>query len=107
MTAGEESTSKVKIRPLADRVVVRPFEESEQMRAGLHIPNTVVDKPQRGEVIAAGPGRIEKGAGVPMELKAGQQILCERYSGVEVTFDDDHYLIIRESDVLAVIEYQE
>ncbi len=107
MTAGEESTPKVKIHPLADQVVLRPIEETEQVWGGLHIPDTAMDKPQQGEVVATGPGRIEKGERVPMELKVGQRVLYGRYSGMEVTFDDDHYLIIRESDVLAVIECQE
>jgi chaperonin GroES len=95
--------AKVKIQPLADRVVVRPLEESESMRGGLYIPDTAKEKPQQGEVIAVGPGRIEKGDKVPMELKVGQRVLYGKYSGTEVTLDDEQVLIIKESDVLAVI----
>jgi len=92
-----------KVHPLADRVAIRPLEETEQMRGGLYIPDTAKEKPQQGEIIAAGPGRIEKGAHVPMELKVGDKVLYGKYSGTEVTIDDDTFLIIKESDVLAKI----
>ena len=95
--------AKVKIQPLADRVVVRPLEEAEAMRGGLYIPDTAKEKPQQGEIIAVGPGRFEKGDKVPMELKVGQRVLYGKYSGTEVTLDDEQVLIIKESDVLAVI----
>jgi chaperonin GroES len=86
---------------LGDRVAVRPLEETEQMRGGLYIPDTAKEKPQQGEVIAVGPGRVEKGERVPMELKVGDRILYGKYSGTEVTIDDDTVLIVKESDVLA------
>jgi chaperonin GroES len=95
--------SKVKIQPLGDRVVIRPLEETEQMRGGLYIPDTAKEKPQQGEIVAVGPGRFEKGERVPMELKVGQRVLYGKYSGTEVTVEDEEYLIIKESDVLAVI----
>lgn len=95
--------SKLKVNPLADRVVIRPLEEAEQMRGGLYIPDTAKEKPQQGEIVAVGPGRFEKGERVPMELKAGQRVLYGKYSGTEVTIEDEEYLIIKESDVLAVI----
>ncbi|HXV85979.1 MAG TPA: co-chaperone GroES [Gemmatimonadales bacterium] len=95
--------SKVKVQPLADRVLVRPLEETEQMRGGLYIPDTAKEKPQQGEIVAVGPGRFEKSERVPMELKVGQKVLYGKYSGTEVTFEDEQYLIIKESDVLAVI----
>jgi chaperonin GroES len=104
MVPAVESTSAVTIHPLADRIVVRPIEETEHVRGGLHIPDMVKDKPLHGEVVAAGPGRIKKGKRIPMELTVGQKILYERYTGIEVSFDDDRYLIIKESDVLAVID---
>ena len=91
------------IQPLADRVVVRPLEETEQTRGGLFIPDTAKEKPQQGEIIAVGPGRFERGARVPMELKQGQKVLYGKYSGAEITLDDQEVLIIKESDVLAVI----
>lgn len=106
MAASTKSTktkSKIKIQPLADRVVVRPLEDTEQMRGGLYIPDTAKEKPQQGEIIAVGPGRFEKSERVPMELKQGQKVLYGKYSGAEVTLDDEEVLIIKESDVLAVI----
>lgn len=91
------------IRPLADRVVVRPIDEGDQMKGGLHIPDTAKEKPQQGEVVAVGPGGMEKGHRVPMELEVGQKVLYGRYSGTEVTVDDQKLLIVKESDVLAII----
>jgi chaperonin GroES len=99
----KSTKSRVKIQPLADRVVVRPIEDMEEMRGGLYIPDTAKEKPQQGEIIAIGAGRFEKGERVPMELKQGQKILYAKYSGAEVTVDDEEVLIIKESDVLAVI----
>jgi chaperonin GroES len=95
--------SKMKIQPLGDRVVIRPLEEAEQMRGGLYIPDTAKEKPMQGEIVAVGPGRFEKSERVPMELKVGQKVLYGKYSGTEVTLDDEEYLIIKEADVLAVI----
>jgi chaperonin GroES len=95
--------AKSKISPLADRVVIRPLEETEQMRGGLYIPDTAKEKPQQGEVVAVGPGRVEKGEHVKMEVKVGDKVLYGKYSGTEVTIGDEALLIIKESDVLAVI----
>ena len=95
--------AKVKIQPLADRVVIRPLEESEQMKGGLYIPDTAKEKPMQGEIIAVGPGRIERGSKVPMELKVGDRVLYGKYSGTEVKLGDEEVLIIKESDVLAVL----
>ena len=94
---------KFKISPLADRVVIRPLEETEQMRGGLYIPDTAKEKPQQGEVIAVGPGRIEKGDHVKMEVSVGDKVLYGKYSGTEVTIDNETLLIVKESDVLAVV----
>ena len=94
---------KSKVSPLADRVVIRPLEETEQMRGGLYIPDTAKEKPQQGEVIAVGPGRIEKGDHVKMEVKVGDKVLYGKYSGTEVTIDNEALLIVKESDVLAVV----
>ena len=98
-----KSTATVKVTPLADRVVVKPLEESEQMRGGLYIPDTAKEKPQQGEIVAVGPGRYEKDKRVPMDVKVGDKILYGKYSGTEVTLDGDQYLILKESDVLAVV----
>jgi chaperonin GroES len=94
--------SAAKVAPLADRVVVKPLEEAEQMRGGLYIPDTAKEKPQQGEVVAVGPGRYEKDQRVPMEVKVGDKVLYGKYSGTEVTIDGEQLLILRESDVLAI-----
>jgi chaperonin GroES len=88
---------------LADRVVVKPLEEAEQMRGGLYIPDTAKEKPQQGEILAVGPGRYEDGKRIPPDVKVGDKVLYGKYSGTEVTLDGDQVLILRESDVLAVI----
>jgi chaperonin GroES len=98
-----KTNTSVKVSPLADRVVVKPIEETEQMRGGLYIPDTAKEKPQQGEIMAVGPGRFEKDKRVPMDVKVGDKVLYGKYSGTEVTLDGDQYLILRESDVLAVI----
>lgn len=96
---------KDKIQPLADRVVVKPLEETETMRGGLYIPDTAKEKPQQGEIIAVGPGKLsEEGKRIPPDVKVGQRVLYGKYSGTEVRVGDEEYLILRESDILAVIE---
>jgi chaperonin GroES len=92
-----------KVAPLADRVVVKPLEEAEQMRGGLYIPDTAKEKPQQGNIVAVGPGRFEKEARVPMDVKVGDKVLYGKYSGTEVTIEGEALLILRESDILAVI----
>ena len=98
-----KSAAGVKVNPLADRVVVKALEETEQMRGGLYIPDTAKEKPQQGEVIAVGPGRVEKDKRVPQGVKVGDKVLYGKYSGTEVTIDGEQFLILRESDVLAVL----
>ena len=95
--------TSVKVAPLADRVVVKAMEETESMRGGLYIPDTAKEKPQQGEIVAVGPGRFDEGKRVPMDVKVGDKVLYGKYSGTEVTLDGEQYLILRESDVLAVI----
>ena len=98
------TASATQIRPLADRVVVKPLEETEQMKGGLYIPDTAKEKPQQGEIVAVGPGRMsDSGERIAPELKAGDRVLYGKYSGTEVTVGDEQYLILRESDVLTVI----
>ena len=97
------TATDIKVKPLADRVVVKALEDTEQMRGGLYIPDTAKEKPQQGEVIAVGPGKVEDGKRIDMELKTGDKVLYGKYSGTEVTVDNEQYLILRESDVLAVI----
>ncbi len=96
--------ASVKIKPMADRVVIEPLEETEEMRGGLYIPDTAKEKPMQGTVIAVGPGRrTDQGELIEVELKKGDKILYGKYSGTEVTVDGNEYLIVRESDVLAVL----
>jgi chaperonin GroES len=98
------TVSATKITPLADRVVVKPLEETEEMRGGLYIPDTAKEKPQQGEVIAVGPGKVnDNGDRTPMEVKTGDRVLYGKYSGTEITVDGDQVLILRESDVLAIV----
>jgi len=99
-----KSKASVNIKPLGDRVVVRPLEETEEMRGGLYIPDTAKEKPLQGEILAVGPGRYEKGERVPMELSVGQKVLYSKYAGTEVRVGADELLIIKESDVLAIVE---
>src|SRR5712675_1862093 len=91
-----KSATGVKITPLSDRVVVKASEDTEQMRGGLYIPDTAKEKPQQGEIIAAGPGKYEDGKLVPMSVKVGDKVLYGKYSGTEITLDNEQYLILRE-----------
>ena len=94
----------MKIRPLDDRVVVKPLEAEEVKQGGIIIPDTAKEKPQKGEVLAVGPGRLsEAGERIRVEVKKGDRILFGKYSGTEVTIDGTEYLIMRESDILAII----
>jgi len=95
---------KVSVKPLADRVVVKPLDEAEQMRGGLYIPDTAKEKPSQGEVVAVGPGKVsEEGARLEMDVKVGDKVLYGKYSGTDVTLDGEELLILRESDILAII----
>ena len=95
----------MKVKPLADRVLLKPLEEEEQVRGGIIIPDTAKEKPQRGEITAVGPGKItEEGKSVPMHVKVGDQVLYGKYAGTEVKLDGVDYLIMPESDILAVLE---
>jgi len=98
-----KSKISVNVKPLGDRVLVKPLEETEQMRGGLYIPDTAKEKPLRGKILAVGLGRYEKGARVPMEVAEGMEVLYSKYAGTEVRVGTDELLIIKESDVLAVI----
>jgi len=94
----------VSIRPLNDRIIVRRMEEQEQMRGGLYIPDTAKEKPQEGEVLAVGAGKLlETGQRIPIDLKAGDRILFGKYAGTEIKLDGEEYLILREDDVLGVV----
>ena len=95
----------MKIRPLHDRVVVKRLEQEEQVRGGIIIPDTAKEKPQEAEVIAVGPGKVnDDGGRSPMDVKKGDRILMGKYSGSEIKIDDDDVVILREDEILAVIE---
>lgn len=94
----------MKLKPLADRVVVKPIDEQEQKRGGIIIPDTAKDKPMQGEIIAVGPGRVtDDGRKLPPVVKKGDRILFGKYSGTEVEIDDQKLLVMRESDILATL----
>ncbi len=93
----------MKIKPLADRVVVKALEEMEVKKGSIIIPDTAKERPMQGEVIEAGPGKTEDGKLIAMEVKKGDRVLYGKYSGTDVTIDDTEYLIMRESDILAII----
>ncbi len=99
--ATTKAKPKVKIQPLEDRVVIWPDDETESMRGGLYIPDTAKEKPTQGEVVAVGPGRVEKGARVPMDVKVGDKVLYGKYSGTNITLDGDEVVIVKASDILA------
>jgi len=95
----------MQFRPLHDRVVVRRIEEDERTPGGIIIPDTAKEKPQQGEVIAVGPGaRDEKGAIQPLDVKAGNRVLFGKWSGTEVKIDGEELLIMKESDIMGVLE---
>ncbi len=99
-----KTKTAVNVEPLADRVVVLPLEEEAQMRGGLYIPDTAKEKPQSGKIVAVGPGKLsEEGVRIEPDVKAGQTVLYGKYSGTEVTVEGEDYLILRESDFLAVL----
>ncbi len=93
-----------KIKPLADRVVVQALEDADQMRGGLYIPDTAKEKPQQGKIVAVGPGKVsDDGVRIDPEVKVGDIVLYGKYSGTDVTVEGDEFLILRESDVLAIL----
>lgn len=95
----------MKIRPLHDRIIVKRFEEGEVVKGGIIIPDTAKEKPQQGQVVAVGNGKIlENGTKLPLDVKAGDTILFGKYSGNEIKIDDEELLILREDEVLGVIE---
>ena len=95
----------MKVRPLHDRILVKREEEGEEKVGGIIIPDTAKEKPQRGKVVAAGNGKVgDDGKRTPLDVKSGDRILFGKYSGSEVKIDGDEYLILREEDVLAILE---
>ena len=95
----------MKVKPLHDRILVERVEEKEVRKGGIIIPDTAKEKPQQGKVIAVGPGKVDDdGKRIPMDVKKGNYILFGKYSGNEIRIGDDEYLIMREEDVLAIVE---
>ena len=91
-----------KVKPLGDRVVVKPMTEEEVTKGGIILPDTAKEKPQRGEIIAVGPGRLgDDGKRIVMDVKKGDKVLYSKYAGTEIKIDDDELLVLRESDILA------
>jgi chaperonin GroES len=97
--------SKLKLKPLGGRVIVEPTEQEEMTAGGIILPETAKEKPQEGKILAAGPGeRDEDGERIPMDVQVGDRVLYAKYSGTEVKMDGKKLLILRESDILAVLE---
>ena len=94
----------MKLRPLGDRVVVKPLPREEQTRSGIFLPDTAKEKPQEGEIIAAGPGKLDEGKRQQMDVKVGDKVLYAKYAGTEFKLEDDELLILSEKDILAVLE---
>lgn len=93
-----------RLRPLHDRIIVKPLEAPEEIRGGIIIPDTAKERPQEGEVIAVGPGRLlEDGRRLSVDVKVGDRVIFEKYAGTEVELDDETYLILRESNILGII----
>jgi chaperonin GroES len=95
----------MKLKPLADRVVVKPIEEDDKTPGGIILPDTAKEKPMRGEIVAVGPGNYnDKGERVKMDVKKGDVVIYGKYSGTDFKMNDQDYLILRESDILAIVE---
>ena len=94
----------MKIKPLADRVIIKPAPAEEKSKGGIILPDTAKEKPVIGEIVAVGPGKVtDDGKKVTMELKVGDKVLYGKYSGTEVTIDGENYLIMREADIFAIV----
>jgi len=101
-----ETATKIKIQPLGDRVIIKALEPKEVRKGGIIIPETAKEKPQEGEVVAAGKGKIaEDGKLIAMEVKTGDIVLYGKYSGTEIKINDEEYLIMREEDVLGIVRH--
>ncbi|EGL82994.1 10 kDa chaperonin [Caldalkalibacillus thermarum TA2.A1] len=91
------------LKPLGDRVVIEPIEKEETTASGIVLPDTAKEKPQEGKVVAVGSGRLENGERIPLEVKEGDRVIFSKYAGTEVKIDDKELLIMRESDILAIL----
>jgi chaperonin GroES len=101
----KEGTNFMKLRPLGDRVIIKAVEKEEKSKGGIIMPDTAKEKPLEGEIIAVGPGKLDdNGKRQPMDVNVGDRVIYSKYSGTEIKFDGEEYLILRESDVQAVVE---
>ena len=91
------------IKPLADRVIVKALPMEEKTKSGIIMPDTAKEKPQEGEIVAVGPGKMEKGVRIDLDVKTGDRVIYSKYAGTEVKYDGGEYLILKESDILAII----
>ena len=99
------TTVSVKIKPLGDRIVVKTLSGETQTKSGIVLPDTAKEKPQEGEVLAVGPGKVlDNGKRVPSEIQVGQRVLFAKYAGTEIKQDGQEYLILRESDIMGIVE---
>jgi chaperonin GroES len=96
-----------KLNPLDDRVVVKPLQKEEMTKAGIYLPDTAKEKPQEGEIVAAGPGKMnDNGQRIPMEVKVGDRVIYSKYGGSEIKIDDVEMVILRENDILAIKKHR-
>lgn len=103
--AKTESRTELGVRPLHDRILVRRMAEEEKTAGGLFIPDSAKEKPQRGEIVAAGKGRVtEDGKTLPLEVKSGDKVLFSKYAGTEIKLSGEEYLMMREEDILGIIQ---
>jgi chaperonin GroES len=98
------TASSTKLRPLGDRVVVKPTAREETTKSGIVLPDTAKEKPQEGEIVAVGPGKFEDGKREPMDVSVGQKVLYAKYAGTEFKVDDEDLLIVSQKDILAIVE---
>jgi chaperonin GroES len=98
------SASTTTLRPLGDRVVIKPIPREEMTKSGIVLPDTAKEKPQEGEILAVGPGRFEEGKREPMDVSVGQRVLYAKYAGTEFKVEGDELLIVSQKDILAIVE---
>ena len=91
------------IKPLGDRVVIKSLPSEEKTKSGIIMPDTAKEKPQEGEIVAVGPGKMEKGERIALDVKVGDRVIYSKYAGTEVKYDGEEYLILKETDILAII----
>jgi chaperonin GroES len=94
----------MKLKPLGDRVLVRPVEEEETTASGIVLPDTAKEKPQKGKILAAGDGKLEDGKRIPLDVSEGDEVLYSKYGGTDITVEGEDLLVLRESDILAKVE---